>query len=265
MYEAYTIYLDEDEITRDEVGNIVRHPFIGPYKMLGKGKDSSAHFIFAASDLMHSTLLDDVKVFHLMFYGDPNHSGREAWADPLRVKVLQRLSKAGRSWYFGFLENSNLDGPDKTGNYSFRTELPPTSLKNQTLNNVILESNQRLGAEQSRTSPKLFIEAPNELISEVVEFYWNWVVPGARTEGYNMASGGIDKLRKWNKRPRTDQLFREIIDDVFITFYCFPTEDMHFVFYTNKLSFEEMRQLLDIDDLEESARKIGNSIEHKNS
>jgi hypothetical protein len=75
-------------------------------------------------------------------------------------------------------------------------------------------------------------------------------------EGYNMAPGQMDILKQWNARPKDDQLFREVCDKTFINFYTSPAEHCNFVFVTNKLSYSELADLIKLDELQASAKRI---------
>lgn len=96
MYSP-SVELWEGRIRTDELGHAVHHPLNGPYYSGTERVGTSyGHLTFAGHDLDKSDILDDVRVFHLEFYGEPPHlRDREAWADPLRAKALRRLSPDG--------------------------------------------------------------------------------------------------------------------------------------------------------------------------
>jgi hypothetical protein len=105
LYEN-EVELWEDEIVRDEAGTIIHHPLNSRYFVtLGKDTVSYGYLSFCGHDMDKSSILEDVKVFHLWFKGDPDEpSGREAWADPLRAEVLQRLTGDPTCWYLSMID-----------------------------------------------------------------------------------------------------------------------------------------------------------------
>lgn len=258
MQRQYEVELSEDEIRRGEDGGVIHHPLDGPY-CLDSDRDLPVYgrLTFDGHDLAKSVLLDDVRVFHLTFHGESaDIQHREAWADPLRVEVLQRLSPEDRAWYLSCVGTYlNSSSPAE---YTPIVQDLEGLLKDEQAIFAVVHSEFGFG---ERLHPRLFFEAPNRFLPQIVHRYWPRAIPGWPMEGYNMAPGQIDLLREWDKRPRRDRLFRDVMDQVFIAFYTFPAEHRHFVFVTSKLDLDGMRQLLDIDSLQAQATEIGRHMD----
>jgi hypothetical protein len=127
------------------------------------------------------------------------------------------------------------------------------ALYKEQLEYVVVQSPELGGKYLSR----LVIETPADLIASVVMRYWPWAYSSFPIQGLQLAPGHIELIREWSKRPRDEQLFREIFDKTFISFYTFPAESRHFVFLTNKLDFDDMCKLVIPDDLQMKAKEIG--------
>jgi hypothetical protein len=257
MGSEYRIELLQDSLTSTPNGTAVHHPLSGPYRFSsGRDMPSHGHLTFAGHNLTHSPLLDDVKVFHLEFSGEQGPAqDREAWADPLRVAVLQRMSSKERAWYLSC-----------TGTY-LRTGTPADyvaavqDLQDNVFDgvephHVVVRSEKQHGYGKGFYQ-RFFFEAPNQILPRVVLRYWPRVVPGWPMEGYNMESARIDLFREWDGMPRDAQLFRAVIDQIFIAFYTYPAEHDHFAFVTNKLSLDDIKQLLAFESLQRLAQEIG--------
>ena len=249
----YEVRLTEDKILVEQ-GQIVHHPLNGPYKFRsGQDMPSYGHFTFGGHNLDSSPLFSDIRVFYLDFFGEADSTlDREAWADPLRGIVLQRLSSQDHAWYLSCIGNI-LTRPD--AHISIVDELQHIFPGDESLNVAIVNSERPYGHGKG-FAPRLFFEAPNQLLPDIVSKYWPAAMPATPIEGYNMASGQIDFLQKWNARPRDDELFCDVIDQVFVAFYTYPSENRHFVFVTNKLTLDDMRSLLDIESLQHKAQEL---------
>ena len=243
----YEVNLWQDEIERDGSGKIVHHPLNSRYYVvLGKDTASYGHLTFGGHDLDISPILDDIKVFYLEFKSDPaKNDDYELWANPLRAKVLQRLSGPEQCWYMSMFDIRNKSISDEV-----------TRILGKPMNQAKVESETPFGYGYGFRSRE-FIEIPNPDLPEVVRYFWSEAAPSDPIEGYNMKAGHIDLLKKWNEMPRDDQLFREMCDQTFINFYTFPAENRYFVFVTNKLDFQELADLINLEDLQAQAKKIG--------
>lgn len=127
---------------------------------------------------------------------------------------------------------------------------------NTRLNKIEVKSEKPFGTTYGFRNREFF-EIPNRFLPEIVGAFWSEAVPGYPIEGYNMEPGQIDLLRQWDAKPRDDLLFREVIDLTFINFYTFPAENRWIVFVTNKLNYDELAELIDLEMLQERARKLG--------
>jgi hypothetical protein len=220
----------------------------------GQVKFSEGHGFLAyrKEDLGKSRLLDDVNVFYLEFFGDdPNDDTSEAWATPLRAIVLERLAHRDWNWYLSFFG----DVPDQissTGVISINQDFKNGFLKAHSLHYTEFSTPEYgITIEQ-----RLFLEVPPYLLESVVTRYWPQNYPAYPIQGLQLPPNQIDLLCRWSERHRDVRLFREIIDHVRIMFYTFPSENCHFIFITNKVSFSEMQKALDLDDLRERARGL---------
>ncbi len=258
MNQEYEIKLWEDKIERDSEGRVTHHPLNSRY-FLSHGKDvpSFGHLTFGGHDLDRSTLLSDIRVFYLQFFGETDPvQDQEAWADPLRAKVLQHLSHEKRSWYLGIIPHM-LDGRNPTDPMPIEKERGRWQglLGSDQIEFATIQSEMPYGYGRGFL-PRFFLEIPNQSLTRIVTHYWPEAIPGDPVEGYNMATGQIELLREWGKRPRDDQLFREVMDQIFVAFYTFPAEHRDFVFVTNKLDLEDIRQLIDVESLQRKANEI---------
>ncbi len=253
MESAYEVSLSEDRIVTRE-GQIIHHPLNGPYRSSsGQDRPSYGHLTFGGHDLDKSALFDDVKVFYLEFYGEPDHLlDREAWADPLRVAILERLSPNSHSWYLsclGNILNSPIEGD------SIAQKLRDESFRTAELNYAVVQSEMPYGFGRG-IAPRFFFEAPNHLLANIVPRYWPQAIPTYSIEGYNMPADNISLLYDWNMHPRDEKLFLEVMQQIRIAFYTYPAEHRHFIFLTNKLTLEDMKRLVNIEALQEAAGEI---------
>lgn len=256
IYPDCQVELRKDEVIRDANGQITHHPLNGLYRSIsGEDRSGYGHLTFGGHNLANSQLLDDVNVFYLFFYGESSDvEGREAWADPLRVEVLQRLSSENRTWYLSFVGDIP-DASSSTGYTPITQEIQQGLSQEEKLDFAVVQSELPHYVGKG-FRPRLFFETPNRLLSHVVSRYWSRAYPGLPIEGYNLSPGQIGLLHKWDKRPRDAQLFRDVMNEISIAFYTFPAEHRHFAFVTSKLGLDDMKQLLDIESLRRQAREI---------
>lgn len=199
----------------------------------------------------HDELFDDVKVFWLMFHRENGNDHREMWADPFRVETLRRIGCKNWNWYLsfmGYLPDSSLPGEY----IGIENDLSKKILKEHNLNFTFVRSREICVDDYQR----LYFESPLELIEPVVKTYWSWA-EGNSIQGYLLPSGRIDILQKWDQEVRDDRLFREVIDQSFLAFSTFPDENRHFMFYSNKVNYEQLELLINPNELQEMANKIG--------
>jgi len=247
----YVVDFWEDEIVRDEAGNIVHHPLNSRYFVhLGKDTVSYGYLTFAGHDLDKSPILDVIKVFYLEFKGVSDETyEKEEWADPLRAEVLNRLTGNNRCWYMSMIDGA-FEGIGDALKRILGTRL----------NEIEVKSELPYGMGHGFHSREFF-EIPNHYLSEVVNYFWLESVPGIPIEGYNMEMGQIELLRRWDARPRDDKLFRELVDRTFVNFYTFPAENRTFVFVTNKLNYAQLAELIGLAELKQRAKEIGREKE----
>jgi len=245
----FEVRLWEDEIEKDEIGKIVHHPLNSRYFVkLGEDTVSYGHLSFCGHDMDKSSILDDVKVFYLQFFGRPEDYDREDWADPLRQEVLYHITGNNRCWYLSMISRW------KEGIGDLLAEIVGTPL-----NTAKVKSKNPYG-RGGEFHIREFFEVPNRSLTNIVRFFWSEAYPGYPIEGYNLGSGQIETLKRWNEKLRDDLLFREVIDQTFVNFYTFPAENRYFVFVTNKLDLNGLAKLIKLEELKEQARKIGREI-----
>lgn len=251
----YEVKLWEDKIEKDQFGQVIHHPLNSRYNFTDRNNISYGYLTFAGHNLAKSTILDNVRVFYLQFFGEANDVFyQEDWANPLRIEVLRRLNHKKHSWYLSF--TGDVSVPTNPLTYiPIEEDLQQNLLKDEQLDFVIVQSEKMHGYGQG-FEPRLFFESSDNIIPYVVNHYWSQVLPGFTIEGYNINRGQVQLLQQWDKKPRDAQLFREVMDQTFITFYTFPAENRDFVFVTNKLNLEDIEYLLDIKELQQRAENI---------
>ncbi len=246
----FYVQLWEDNIEKDEIGEIKHHPLNSRYfAEYGKDTVSYGHLTFGGHNLDKSSKLDDVTVFYLEFQGESKENeNREAWADPLRAEVLHRLTNNNRCWYLSMIDRWFKD----------KTEIGDvlTKIVGMKLNQVEVKSEKPYGYTYG-FKPRVFFEIPNNILSEVVKYFWSEATPGYPIEGYNMETGQIEVLSHWDASVRDDKLFRNVIDQTFVNFYTFPAEHRFFVFVTNKLNYSELANLIGLEELQKRAKEMG--------
>ncbi len=198
----------------------------------------------------HDGLFDDVKVFWLMFHGKTDDH-REMWADSIRAETLRRIGHMNLNWYLSFM--GNLPDSSLPGEYiRIENDLSKKILKEHNLNFTFVKSRE-IGVDDYL---RLYFETPLEFIDQVVKTYWPWA-EGNSIQGYLLPSDRIDILQNWDQKVRDDRLFREVIDQTFLAFATFPDENRHFMFYSNKVNYEQLEALIKPSELQEMANEIG--------
>ena len=189
------------------------------------------------------------------FYGEPiNERYREEWADPLRAEVLERLTKSGRSWYISFI------GPiteyilgGVLHEFKFSADLYEY-LKN--FDSSHYREVKSLVPYGKDYTIRRFYEIPNVDLHWVIPKIWECAYESFSIQGFNLPSSRVDLFEKWNKQEWDDKLFSEVLDQSYLMFYTTPAEHYYFRFLTNKLDYEKMSQLLDINSLRKMAEQI---------
>jgi hypothetical protein len=247
--KSYKVRFREDQIEYDRSGKVVHSP-------LDYYGDNSTHgmLAFEGHDLAKSDLFVDLRVFYLEFSGTP-YTDRQMWADPLRAQVISRLKYKDWNWYLSFV-----------GSLPHRSILPDSILiendfkvniiQKERLNYTTIHSEARGG----KISPRLIVEIPEHLITPVILRYWSNEWERYQIQGYLLPPGSITLLQEWDAKPRDDRLFREVIDQVRIAFHSYPTEHRHIVFLTNKLGYDEITEMIHLDDLKTQALEISTGI-----
>ena len=253
-------------VQRDAVGQIIYHPLAGLYRVSGDSRYSHGDLALAGNNLDQSDYLDDVREYRLEFYGESSeYLDREAWADSLRGDVLYNLSQTtGSRWYVAF-KGDMPDPKSATGFHSLDEDVMTNYISRYHLQHAVVHADPDSLLGRGNFGRRLFVEYPPSLIAEVIERYLHRVYPAAPFEGCLMASGQINRLVDWNAQPRTDLLFREVIDTVDMLFYTVPAEHRHFIFLTSKYAPDEMARMISLDMLQEGVRRLLNQPENKQS
>jgi hypothetical protein len=252
----FKIILSENKVIFDENGKIIHHPLKKLYyRIEGKEATNRGYLTFVGNNLDKSKILNDIRVFNLEFFGESSDEmDREAWADPWRMEILKRLTDDQRSWYIGFFGHTTIrldhiderEVPSHLLNYFSHFDPSHTTT---------IQSLQPLGYG-NKYENKHFFEIPNWEIECVGRYFWEASYQAYPIEGYNFKSGKIENLIKWDKQPKNDLLFREVVDEVFIMFYTYPEEHRHFNFITNKLSLEEFAELINYPKLQKTINEL---------
>jgi hypothetical protein len=255
MSNRYEVSLWEDEVIRNQAGEITHHPFYGLYGLNNELKSTHGYLSFLGDIAVESPWMEEIKVFVLEFKSDPYDDDRESWADPFRIAILKRLRQNHHSWYLSLIGWM----PDKTvpdGFIRLEDYFQETVFKQEGVNFTSVSSEKRLGIGQGFWQ-RTFVEIPNKFLEEFFLKYWDAHSPGHPIEGYNFPSGRIDLLKKWDKRPRDADLFREVLNECFVAFYTDPAENRDLVFVTNKLTMEQFQTLINYEQIEKSVKQLG--------
>ena len=248
-YEVHL--LESDRVQRDQEGVIVHHPL--GYKRASFG--GYGFLMYDPKSLSKTQLLDDAKVFYLEFLGEVDPYDREAWADPLRTMVLKHLRYKDWNWYLSFI--GDLPDSSTPGHFiPISQEIQDNIFWKEIMNFVIVQTPERYAIKE-RLKERPFLEVPEQFLPQVLERYWPRAYPAYPIQGLHMAPGQIEQIKAWSEKPPSDLVVREMIDQVFVAFFTWPAENNHFVFVTNKLDLEDMKQLIHLDELQEMAGKIG--------
>ncbi len=254
--ENVIFYPDEVELLKD--GKIKHHPLEYLYRFFDDKSRTPANLnelAFAGDNLYRSIILNDIHLYNLKFLGEAEEiRDREAWADPLRAKVLRRLSCENCSWYLGFVGHYTIQLFEQDGR-SVPLELVEYFSKKDAAQITDVSTREPFGYGKGLIT-KLFFEIPNHEIDWVVRNIWTNALQAYSIEGYNFTSGCIDLLRDWGDRPKDEMLFREVVDKSQALFYTHPEEHRHFAFITNKYNPVEFQQILNLEDLRKQANML---------
>lgn len=207
---------------------------------------------FAGHDLEKSQILNDINVFCLEFSGECSEMrDREKWANPIRGKVLRRLSDEGKSWYIGFnsdistklIQKNNWDVDEQVFQFfSKKDPMRVATVLSERPNGIMYGSEKRM-----------FFEILNSEIEWAVQQIWQIAEDIYKIEGYNLPSGRMDLIRNWDQRKRDDLLFSEVMDNCRIAFFTYPAEPRHFKFVTKNMNYCEFLQKINIESLQKDA------------
>lgn len=252
MHEQREVALWEDEIERGPDGQIVHDPLHSWYTADSEDKTSHGHLSFCGHGLAQSPSFSDVRVFYLEFRGPPAPAIEPAeWADPLRLEALERLLPGNRAWYLGFID-CGFETPGLVASTLLTWWEAERGLRRREVPFAIVRS-EKPAIYGPGSMPRAFLECTAETLPHVFARYWPGHVLGYPIEGYCMAPSSIQLLHEWDARPRDASLFREVMERSFVAFYTFPAENRDLVLVTSKLGLVEVRQLLDLDRLQEKA------------
>lgn len=219
----------------------------------GNNPENAYQISFAGDNLCYSLELVDIQEITAMFYGEKvDDRSRESWADPIRAEILRRLAGTTRQWYIGFRSCWPLAIYDE---YSkILLDMHITRLPMWEFSEIaIVDSGYRVGFGKGIVK-KPILDVKNELLTDFVPEVWGSASPAFSIEGYCLEIGKLSLFRSWNEQPRTSALFKQVLDECLMLFFTFGNEPRHFHFITNKMDTEEMKQVIDLTDLEERAR-----------
>ena len=247
-----------DEVKFDKNGKILNHPldYLYEYSSDENRKARNLHdLVFSGDGLDQSKILNDVKMFELGIYGEPeNIHYREEWADPIRADILKSLSSVERSWYLSFTGYSpyNLEYRDKVNVSQEVLDFFAKKEKNQA---VFIKSNKHY-LPGNKPKQRLFIEVPHEEIEYAVKMIWPLAWNPETIQGYNFPSNRISLLKDWESSEKDENLFRRLLDETEIFFFSYPAEHCHFIFISNKYSSSEFTEKIQLKNLREKAKEI---------
>jgi len=254
--EKYEITLFEDKWQFSEDGSVLYSPIRNlRYSPPERAPITYGCFSFAGHDLDKSTLLKGAKAFYLEFHGEtPNELYREAWADPLRAKILKQLSEKNRSWYISFVGDiteriilhDGREVPEKI--FQYFSKMDPSRV-------ATVMSEKPFGAGNG-FEKRIFFEIPNHEIEWVTQNIWPEAMEIYPIEGYNLPQGRIDLIRNWDQKKRDDRLFREVLENSFLSFFTFPEEHRNFKFLTLNLELKEFIEIINLELLQKKANEI---------
>lgn len=249
--EVYEIDVYKEEIETDDDGNVIYHPLYGRKPVSGREATTYGIMTFGGRNLDKASQLSGISYYCIQFFGESDQKhGREAWADPIRASILNDLCPPGYSWYIS--TDGNLADPHSKGKYiDFIDYIQETVFPLHHLDHCYVSSERPYGHGYGFCE-RCIIEIPKELIEQYVSTYWRYASPGGfPIEGYNMRSGNIMLLSKWNQRQRDPELFLEVVNQVNCMFFTFPSEHCHFEFITNKYTYEEFQNSIQLTKLKE--------------
>ncbi len=245
MSAEYEILFSPNETIRDEAGNITYHPLDGPYPR-EDGIGTPALYFSYNYYVRNLALFNDIKVVNVMFFRRPaGRDGREAWADPIRAAMLERLARHSGAWYAGFEAGIDTSIPSFSVNrvsFAYESFYPGYPDREKIVKYTWLQH---------------FFELPAHSLPTSVPAIWQNHPIGEPIEGYHMEEGQIDVLKEWENAPKDEGLLRAVFDAASVVFFTFPTENRHFTFMTAKYSLDEFAEIIDLEGL----RKMANELE----
>jgi hypothetical protein len=211
---------------------------------------------FCPSDLAVLNSVHNLRVFTFNIYGrvDETEDFRDAWADPLRVEVLRNLLSKNNHWFVSAVG----DIPDKrepSGYKSLDLFLLENMIQEEKLDHVYVHSKIRTPLKDD-IHKRLFFQVPSQIIPIVVNYCWKYSLPMYPIQGFELVPSGIREIARWENELRNEALFINVIEKSSLIFYTWPEENNRFAFLTNKYSYQELRNSLKIDDLQEYALRI---------
>jgi hypothetical protein len=235
----------EQKIEHDSDGKILRHPLKSHYTATDRHG-----MAFEGHNLAASENLQDIRCFYLEFHGDPV-SEHEEWATPLRAQVLERLQYKDWHWYLSFIGKI----PEQQGADTY-IYLAEDFLKKFVIPEDLGFTLVRQEERQKVLYQRLFVETPKHLLKPIITRYWPYMWDYFPAQGFLLPPDSFHLLHRWNVMRPDEHLFREVMDNTFVAFCSFPTTHRYFVFLTNKLTCDELAELLQLDDLKRQAQEI---------
>jgi hypothetical protein len=262
----YVIEVSEGKVWIDKNGKI-HHPFdklYGYARPLSRSELTS--LTFATREIVASPLTQAIKVFYVKFFGEAaEEKDREAWADPLRALILERLSKVNSAWYLSLV--GEFGKKDMTPvKYQIERDFFDFFMKDG-FDYRLYQDRQYRGWSHEKGwyliddyAQRIFIEVPNQHLAKAVSVSWPFTAYKHAIEGYNMETHQLDLIELWKSKTKSVDLFQEVIKNIFYAFYTFPSENIHFAFLTDKLDLNEFVELINLKELIERAREIGRQM-----
>ena len=251
------VIIEESEVIVNDKGEVNSHPLrmLYDYSETTKKYINLHEFAFAGDDLQESKILHDIRLFEVIFHGEPNDKRwREAWADPLRADILERLSGENRSWYLSYF-SKDLDICLHRQYPSEIQEILQFLPQKEPQKIALIDSRLPFGTG-NEFEIRAFFEVSNKEVNSITQRIWSETLQPYPIQGINMISDNISMLQEWDRREKTETLFREILDVAKIYFYSWPEEQHYLRYFTNKMTLGDFCSIIRIDELRDKAKTI---------
>ncbi len=216
---------------------------------------NSNKLAFAGDGLLNSSLFESIEEIVVSFYNkDDTCQSQRDWADPLRYEILKRLSGDQYYWYIGYRTCWEMAIFDRYSKILLDMHIPYLRLWSLS-ELVFVDSGYEIGSGKGVVQKPVFEVKSKDLESFVAEV-WPVANPAFSIEGYCMKPNSLEILYSWNKKERTPELFRRVIDECLVLFFTNSHGPRHLHFITNKMKASELADIINLADLIRKARQL---------